>query len=77
MAKKACNFIKKRLEHIGFLWVMRGFFLQNTSAGCFWKYYGLIIEEEWQLLFLFFFFLKHLFIQLNVPFSKSDGSQMI
>ena len=54
MAKKACNFIKKRLEHIGFLWVMRGFFLQNTSAGCFWRYYGLIIEEEWQLLFLFF-----------------------
>ena len=39
---KACNFIKKRLQHswfpVKFAKFFRTLFLQNTSGGCFWKY---------------------------------------
>ena len=39
---KACNFIKKRLQHkcfsVKFAKSLRASFLQNTSGDCFWKY---------------------------------------
>ena len=38
---RACNFIKKKLQHRRFpakLEKLRALFLQNTSGGCFWNY---------------------------------------
>ena len=40
---KVCNFLKNRLQHRCFLWILQNClriaFLRNTSGGCFWKFY--------------------------------------
>ena len=40
---KVCNFLKNRLQHRCFLWILQNClriaFLYNTSGGCCWKFY--------------------------------------
>ena len=58
---KACNFIKKRLQHscfpVKYAIFLGTFFLQNTSSGCFWKWVKdecFLKTDEYNLIFIIF-----------------------
>ena len=76
---KACNFIKKRLQHRFFLIniakFLRTVFLQNTSGGCFYTHGWVAFAKDYHELKLFKFNLQFKYCYPEVQKTSSYNHQ--